>query len=105
VIGRLIAIDEMGAWQRPSVALRDPAVGVRLEELATGHFGAELLAIAATMKPEAVVSAHRLRALAEQAAADVQRWRRCLPPLGGLTAREVVAAVNDAIVDAGPPPA
>jgi hypothetical protein len=105
VIGRMITIDEMGAWQRPGVALRDPAVGVRLEELATRSLGAELAAIAATMKPEAVVPAHRLRALAEHAGADVQGWRRRLPPLGGLPAREVVDAVNDAIVDAGPPPA
>ncbi len=92
-VGRLITIDQLGAWQAPEVALRDPAVGIKLDQLTRTYLDQPLRDLKRSMAVGTAIAEPALRAAAQQAGADLERWRRCLPAVDRLTAQELVTTV------------
>jgi hypothetical protein len=92
-VGRLITIDQLGAWRAPEVALRDPAVGIRLDQLTRIYLDESIGGLKRSMIAGTSIAEPELRAIARQAGTDLERWRRRLPALDRLTAQQLVAAV------------
>lgn len=92
-VGRLITVDEMDAWQAPTVGLRDPAVGIRLDAMTSTYLDQPLAALKRATIAGSAIAEPELRALAQQAGTDLERWQRRLPALDRLTAQQLVATV------------
>ncbi len=79
----------------PDKPLKDPAVAITLESLASRYFAQSLNQIAACVDADALVCRMELEAIAEEAGRGVGRWRRSLPPLEDLPAADVVEIVQE----------
>ncbi|MEV4421948.1 hypothetical protein AB0L40_18480 [Patulibacter sp. NPDC049589] len=95
-VGSLLTTDELSGWGAPTVSLGDPAIGVRLQALATSHFGRPLRALENTVPSGVVIDEGELAATAARAGADFDAWRRELPDLARLPAKALRDAVTQA---------
>lgn len=90
-VGRLLIVDELESWGPPDKALKDPAIGVRLNDLSTRHFDRSLEVLSGSLSGKPMIAR-----IARQAGADFDNWRLELPALGQKLAR----AVRDAVLQA-----
>lgn len=96
IIGRLIALEQLATWPAPTVTLRDPAVGIRVEQLANEYLDARLDDLHDALKSEAIATRGRLSDIAQRAAHDVATWQARLTGIERLTATQVVQRIRDA---------
>jgi hypothetical protein len=95
VVGPLITMSAVDQWGRPDKLLKDPALGVPLEQLLRDHFGLDPGNAAQLPRASEVASTSELAAWASSAGAQLSRWREELPELGRLHALELIDAIVD----------
>jgi hypothetical protein len=94
LVGRLISIEELQGWGVPDKPLKDPAVGIRLSELAESYYDMQISDIERAVRGEPVVSREELTRLAAGAGKDVARWRALLPGLENQSAGEIIETIQ-----------
>jgi hypothetical protein len=95
LVGSLIPMDEMQDWGHPTVRLKDPAIGVRIGDIAESHFGRSLPEIVTSIEPTPpLVSRSELDRVAARAGQDIESWRGRLPSLEKMPTRYIVATIN-----------
>jgi hypothetical protein len=92
--GHPILRSDMDSWGPPDKPLKDPAIGITLDTLASRYFAQSLPQAAAVVNAETLISRSELEKTAKHAGEDLNRWRQSLPPLEDLPAAQVVTTIN-----------
>lgn len=103
LVGSLLTMEQLDAWEAPDRQLRDPAIGARLGDLCRDQLGRTLQEAQRLIEAGAVVTEEDLSRAAAGAGGQLASWRERLPPLGMLGARDVVDVVlsTERDIDAG----
>ena len=94
LVGRLISSDQLEAWGVPDKPLKDPAVAIRLVDLASRYFDTGIAQVEKAVGGGTSASRAELTRVAADAGRDLARWREQLPPLEDLPAHDVVEAIQ-----------
>lgn len=93
-VGKLVTIAELHGWGPPDKPLRDSAVGLTLTEVAPTYFASTWPVLREELRPGSAVGEDRLKEIFAEARGSLEAWEARLPPLGSLTATQVVEAIQ-----------
>jgi hypothetical protein len=93
LVGPMLTIQQVDAWDAPAVRLDDPAIGASLGQMCREHFALAQSEAEALVDRAALADEAELRSMAADAGGRVDQWREACPPLERLGARELVATV------------
>lgn len=94
-VGRPITIAQLDAWREADLALRDPAVGIALNELSRDCLDLDLSSLRTLLRPRVAAGRERLMRLVEVASGSLPAWEDRLGSLDDLPAQQLVDVLHE----------